>query len=193
MRAARVRSRREASDTPGICRALVTRVVAERARRARRRHLLPIDRIAADGQVDPRASLHHAPDQRDILLFDLAIVELPSQLGMRPSFFATTISPDVPRSSRCTMPGLSSPPMPLRSVICMEQRIDERALRVSGGRMHHHSGRLVHDARCPGPDTRCRGRALPAEALGSPAPECRRRSSRPHARRGSVARAGRQS
>ena len=31
------------------------------------------------------------------------------------SFLATTITPDVPRSRRCTMPGRSSPPMPLRS------------------------------------------------------------------------------
>ena len=43
------------------------------------------------------------------------------------------------------MPGLSSPPMPLRSSTLVEQRVDERALRVTGGGMDDHAGRLVDD------------------------------------------------
>ena len=57
------------------------------------------------GASMPLAGLDHAPDERDVLLLDLAVVELPRQLLVRRSFLATTIRPDVPRSSRCTMPG----------------------------------------------------------------------------------------
>ena len=85
------------------------------ARRARVDIFFRLAGIAADRRVDPAPRLHDAPDQRDVFLFDLAIVELPRQLLVRASCLATTIRPDVPRSSRCTMPGRFSPPMPLRS------------------------------------------------------------------------------
>ncbi len=63
------------------------------------------------------------------------------------SFLATTITPEVPLSSRCTMPGRDSPPMPLRSPHVVEQRVDERAGGVTGPGMHDQAGRLVdhHD------------------------------------------------
>jgi hypothetical protein len=48
-----------------------------------RRHLLPVAGIAADGGVDAAPCLHDAPDERDVLLLDLAIVELPRQLLVR--------------------------------------------------------------------------------------------------------------
>ena len=61
------------------------------------------------------------------------------------SFFATTITPDVPRSSRCTMPGRSSPPMPLRSLMWWSSALTSVPRGVAGGRMHDHAGRLVDD------------------------------------------------
>jgi hypothetical protein len=36
-------------------------------------------------------------------------------------------------------------PDPAEIVDVMEKRIDERSARMSGGRMHHHAGRLVDD------------------------------------------------
>ena len=54
------------------------------ARPARpRRHLLPVVGIAADRRVDPLAGVHHAPDQREVLLLDFAVVELARQLLVR--------------------------------------------------------------------------------------------------------------
>ena len=68
------------SDTPLRCRAHVTRVTALRARRARVDIFCRCCRIASDRRVDAPPGLHHAPDQRHVLLLDLAIVELPRQL-----------------------------------------------------------------------------------------------------------------
>ena len=48
-----------------------------------RRHLLAVHRVAADRQVDALAVVHHAPDQRDVFLLDLAVVELARQLLVR--------------------------------------------------------------------------------------------------------------
>ncbi len=50
-------------------------------------------------------------------------------------------------SSRWTMPGRSTPPMPDRLVAAMgEQRVDQRAAGVAGRRVDHHAGRLdQHD------------------------------------------------
>ena len=62
------------------------------------------------------------------------------------SFFATTMTPDVPRSSRCTIPGLSSPPMPLRVLHMVKQRVDQRSTVVPRRRVDDHACRLVqHD------------------------------------------------
>ena len=121
-------------------------MTASRLRRARARHLLPVAGIAADRRVDPPSRLHLAPDERDVLLLDFAIVKLPRRAPRgRRRVFATTISPDVPRSSRCTMPGRFSPPMPLRSLDVVQQRVDERAGRMPRRRMDDHSRRLVDD------------------------------------------------
>ena len=42
------------------------------------------------------------------------------------------------------MPGRNSPPIPLRSLDVVQQRVHERAAGVSGGGMHDHSRGLVH-------------------------------------------------
>ena len=57
---------------------------------------------------------HRAPDQRDVLLDDRRDRGTAATARDAPrSCLAMTITPDVPRSSRCTMPGRSAPPMPL--------------------------------------------------------------------------------
>ena len=44
------------------------------------------------------------------------------------------------------MPGRLTPPIPARlGPQCAKQRVDERAVRVAGRRMHDHAGRLVDD------------------------------------------------
>ena len=45
-----------------------------------RRHFLPLDGIATDCGLDSPPGLHHTPDQRDIFLFDFAIVKLSREL-----------------------------------------------------------------------------------------------------------------
>src|SRR5687768_1607025 len=47
-----------------------------------RRHLLPIDGVAPDRGIDTPARLNDAPDERDVLLLDLAIVKLARELVM---------------------------------------------------------------------------------------------------------------
>ena len=70
------------SETPFKCSAFVTRVTALRARRAR------VDifwRFPGRGRSARRcgAGLDDTPDERDVLLLDLAVVELASELAMR--------------------------------------------------------------------------------------------------------------
>ena len=57
---------------------------------------------------------------------------------MARSVLAATSRPDVSLSSRCTMPGRASPPMPSIFVPAMgDQGIDQGAVGIAGGRMHH--------------------------------------------------------
>src|SRR6187402_3419861 len=46
------------------------------------RHLLPMRRIAADRRIDAASRLDDAPDERNVFLLDLAILELPCQFLM---------------------------------------------------------------------------------------------------------------
>ena len=72
------------SVTPGRWRAQVTRVTACAGAAGPGRDLLAVHGIAADRQVDALAVVHDAPDQRDVLLLDLAVVELAGQLLVAP-------------------------------------------------------------------------------------------------------------
>jgi hypothetical protein len=54
---------------------------AARAPRARG-HLLPVPRVTADRRVDSASLLHDSPDERNVLLLDFAIVELPREFAM---------------------------------------------------------------------------------------------------------------
>ncbi len=60
---------------------------------------------------------------------------------------ATTMTPDVSLSSRCTIPGRRSAPMPVKPGAAMrEQRVHQRAVEIAGGRVDDQAGRLVeHD------------------------------------------------
>ena len=62
------------------------------------------------------------------------------------SVLATTSSPDVSLSIRCTIPGRATPPMPLKPPGAMvEQGVDQSAVEIAGGGMDDHPGRLVDD------------------------------------------------
>ena len=89
--------------------------------------------------------LHDAPHERDVFLFDLAIVELPRQLDVRAVVLrhhhqARRSAIEAMHDAR---PQLAADAAEI--VHLVEQRVDERALRVPGGGMHHHARRLVHD------------------------------------------------
>ena len=65
---------------------------------------------------------------------------------MARSVLAATSRPLVSLSSRCTMPGRATPPMPESGAAMGDQRIDQGAVGIAGRRMHHQAGRLVdHD------------------------------------------------
>src|SRR5262245_37133984 len=59
------------------------RLAASPYTRGRRRHLLPVRRIAADRRVDAPTGHHLAPGQRGVFLFDLAVGELARELLVR--------------------------------------------------------------------------------------------------------------
>ena len=69
--------------TPGRWWARVMRVTASRACLARADIFCRLCRVAPDGRVDAPAGLHHAPDERDVFLLDLTVVELARELLMR--------------------------------------------------------------------------------------------------------------
>jgi hypothetical protein len=86
------------------------------ARAARpRRHLLAVRRITADRRVDAPARHHLAPYEGTYSFSTSRSWNCRASSSCARSCLAITISPDVPRSSRCTMPGRFSPPTPLRS------------------------------------------------------------------------------
>ena len=89
--------------------------------------------------------LHDAPHERDVLLFDLAIVELPGELGVRAVVLrhhhqARCAAIEAMHDAR---PQLAADAAQIVDLV--EQRVDQRALRVAGGGMHHHAGGLVDD------------------------------------------------
>ena len=117
------------------------------------RHAVARDLMPVDRPVDRAARpVRRTPDESQVAALERAAVaamagELRRQAPCaRWSFFATTINPVVSLSSRCTMPGRRSPPMPDRLFAAMsDQRVDQRAGPVSGGRMHHQALGLVDD------------------------------------------------
>ena len=137
-------------------------------------HLFPVRRIAADRRVDAAAGHDLAPDERDVLLLDLAILKLPGELGVR-----GVVLGDDHQARRPAIEPVHDPRPLLAAdaaeiVHVMEQRVDQRAGRMAGGRMHDHPGRLVdHDEVAVLVENRQRQRFRPA-AWGRSVPECRR-------------------
>ena len=118
---------------------------APRAVGLRRRHLLPVVRIASDRRVDPAAGHHLAPDQREIFLLDLALGELARQLFVR----LVVLGDDHQPRRALVQPVHDAGPLlaadAAEIVHVVEQRVDERAAGMSRRRMHHHPRRLVDD------------------------------------------------
>ena len=119
------------------------------ARRLRGRHLLAVHGVASDGRVDAAPRHHLAPHQCDVLLFNLAILKLPGQRVVR-----GVVLGDDDQAGRPAIEAVHDARTFLAAdaaqvVEVMEQRVDERAARVSGRRMHDHAGRLVDDGEIP--------------------------------------------
>ena len=111
-----------------------------------RRHLLPVVRIAPDRLVDPPPRHHFAPGEREVFLLDLALGELPGQFGVR---LVVLRDDHQPRRAfvepvHDARPFLAADPAEIVHV--MQQRVHQRAARVSRRRVHHHPRRFVdHD------------------------------------------------
>ena len=110
-----------------------------------RRHFLAVHRVATDRRVDSASGLHLAPDERDVLFLDLAVVKLPGQLLV--SHIVLGDHHDARRAAIETVddarPLLAADAAQI--VDMMQQGVDEGSARVPGGRMHDHASRLVDD------------------------------------------------
>ena len=109
-------------------------------------HLLPVAGVASDRLVDAASGLDDAPDERDVFLLDLAVVELTRELAMR-----RVILRDHHHARRAAIEPVHDPRPELSTdsaqvVHMVEQRVDERAAGMPGRGVDDHSGRLVeHD------------------------------------------------
>ena len=133
------------SVTPGSCRAQVTRVTAWRARRARVEIFSRCTGSRPSGRSMRRRLWTTPQTSATYSLSTSRSWNWRASSWWARSCLATTITPDVPLSSRCTIPGRCSPPMPLRSLDVMEQGVDQRARRVAGARVDDQPGGLVDD------------------------------------------------
>jgi len=109
------------------------------------RHFLAIAWIATDCRIDAASCLHDPPHERDVFLFDLAIVELARQL-----LVCRVVLGDHHDARRAAVetvddagPHLSADAAQARQV--MQQRIDQCARRMAGTGVHHHARGLVDD------------------------------------------------
>jgi len=108
-----------------------------------RGHFLAVHRIASDCSVYPPARLHHAPHERHVFLFDLAIVELPGKLLVR-----SVILGNHHHTGRTAIQPVHDPGSHLTAnaaqiLDVVEQRVHERARCMAGSRVHDHPGGLV--------------------------------------------------
>ena len=141
------------SDTPRRCRGHVTRVTALRARRARVDIFCRCCGSRPIGASMRLPGVHHTPDQRDVFLLDLAVVELARQLLVR-----RVVLGHHHHSRRAAIepvhdarPQLAADAAQILDV--MEQRVHQRAAAVARRRVHHHPRRLVDARRCRSPRT----------------------------------------
>ena len=92
-----------------------------------------------------RPGLHFAPHERDVLLLDFAVVKLAREMLVR-----GVVLGDDHQARRAAIEPVDDARPPLAAdaaqiVHVVQERVDERAARVAGGRMHDHARRLVHD------------------------------------------------
>ena len=96
-------------------------------------------------RVEHLASARRAPHERDVLLADLAIVELPRKLAMRAIVLghhhhSRRPAVETMHDARPRLAANAAQPVDV-----VQERVDERARRVPGGRVHDHARRLVDD------------------------------------------------
>ena len=111
-------------------------------------HALAVARVASDGALDVPAAGDGTPQASGYVV----AVEVtrgkhrPTALASAASVLATTITPDVSLSSRCTMPGRLSPPIPgSSSPQCASRALTSVPSSLPGGRMDDQAGGLVED------------------------------------------------
>ena len=164
------------------------------------RHLRPVLRVAPDRGLDPADGGRHAAlDERQVRLLDPSGLELGHDRGLRgvgpgdhqqPARIAVEAMDDArPLDAGDAAPGLA--------VAVRQERVDERAARMTGRRVDDEPGRLVDDqqvlvlvddpqrrSRAPARD---RGRSAPGRRSSAPS-RARRSHSREAPRRTTVRR-----
>jgi hypothetical protein len=110
-----------------------------------RRHLQTIRRVTTNSGFNTAARLDHAPDQRDVFLFDFVIVELAREFVV-----SRVVLGDDHEAGRAAVKSMHDarsefPSHAAQVVEVVQQRIDDRSRCMTGARMHHHAGRFVHD------------------------------------------------
>ena len=109
------------------------------------RHLLAMPGVAADRGVDALALLDQTPDQRHVLLFHLAVVELAGQFLVRRVVLGHHHDAAGALVEPMDDPGTDRAADPAQVLDVMEQRVHERSVRSASRGMDHHAGRLVDD------------------------------------------------
>src|SRR5690349_1113522 len=101
--------------------------------------------VTSDRILEPKPGSHAAPHERDVLLLDFAVVELPRQFAVSAVMLRDHHHSGRPAIETMDDPGPLHAADPAEAGDMMEQRVDERAARMPGRRMHDHAGRLVDD------------------------------------------------
>ena len=109
------------------------------------RDALPVDRVAADRQIDAASLLHQAPDEGGVLLLHLAVRELARELGVRRVVLGYHDQSGGTAVEAVHDAGAEFTADAAQVAHMVQKRIDESAVRVAGGRMHDHARRLVDD------------------------------------------------
>ena len=110
------------------------------------RDTLPVDLVPADRQVDAAPLLYQPPDESDIFLFHLPVRELPCELDVCPVVLGNHHHPGRAAVETVNDAGSQLAADAAQILNMMQERVDEGTVRVAGGGMHDHAGRLVdHD------------------------------------------------
>ena len=109
------------------------------------RHPLSVVRVASNWVFDTAPCHHHTPDQRHVLLLDLAILELTGKLLVRRVVLGYHHQPRGAAIQSMHDARASLAADATQIVDMMEQRIHQRPGLVSSGGMHDHAGGLVDD------------------------------------------------